>query len=159
MPGTYSKWQGTKQRQSKLKEKTQHNMCRTSLYANKHKIHNKTWTLPETTGGKDEPNIVFNTEIVPMTRMWASRLRLSLINPLVVLIPQLWIIWLSNLSILSVTCECNSTNASCALNLILTLLFISPLCPFALYGFDVCFLYYCYDMNIIWKLISVIIQK
>jgi hypothetical protein len=27
--------------------------------ASKHKYYNKTWTLPQTTEGKDEPNIVF----------------------------------------------------------------------------------------------------
>jgi len=33
----------------------------------RHKTHNKTKTLLQTTGGKDEPNIVFYAEIVPDT--------------------------------------------------------------------------------------------
>ena len=38
----------------KNKTKTQHNMCLTPLYVNTNSI-NKSWTLLQTTGGKDEP--------------------------------------------------------------------------------------------------------
>jgi hypothetical protein len=47
----YTRWR-------KTKRKTQHNMCCTPLCANKHNV-NKTWAHLKTTGGKDEPNIVF----------------------------------------------------------------------------------------------------
>ena len=40
------------------KTKTQHNMCWTPLYASKHKQGKQDMTLLQTTGGKDEPNIV-----------------------------------------------------------------------------------------------------
>ena len=43
----------------KNKTKTKHNMCWTPLCAIKYKQCNKTWHLLQTTGGKDEPNIVF----------------------------------------------------------------------------------------------------
>jgi hypothetical protein len=43
---------------------------------------------------------------------------------LVLLLPKLSIIWLSNLSMLSVHDEGYSRNASCALNLISTFLFL-----------------------------------
>ena len=39
--------------------RTQQEMCWTSLCANKQNYVNKTCALPQTTGGKDEPNIVF----------------------------------------------------------------------------------------------------
>ena len=56
-----------------IHKQTQHNMCWTPLYTNKHNTicvghHytqtntnnvNKTWALLQTTGGQDEPNIVF----------------------------------------------------------------------------------------------------
>jgi len=48
---------------------------------------------------------------------------LSCLDPLVLLLPKLEIIWLSNLSILSVPYEGYSRNASCALNKIYTFLF------------------------------------
>jgi hypothetical protein len=38
------------------RRKTQHNMCWTPLYANKHK---EDMSPPTTTGGTDKPNIVF----------------------------------------------------------------------------------------------------
>jgi hypothetical protein len=39
--------------------KQHNNICWTPLYVNKHNNVNKTWALLQTTGGKDEPNIVF----------------------------------------------------------------------------------------------------
>ena len=45
--------------QNKNKTKIQHNKCWTPLYPKKINNVNKTWILLETTGGKDEPNIVF----------------------------------------------------------------------------------------------------
>ena len=44
----------------KNKTKTQHNMCLTLLSQHYTQTNiNKTWSLLQTTGGKDEPNIVF----------------------------------------------------------------------------------------------------
>ena len=42
----------------KNKTKTQHNMCWTPLYATHTNNIDKTCALIQTTGGKDEPNIV-----------------------------------------------------------------------------------------------------
>ena len=42
----------------KNKAKTQHNMCWTPLFASKHKKVYKTFAFPQTTGGKEKPNIV-----------------------------------------------------------------------------------------------------
>jgi hypothetical protein len=53
--------QDTKQRQTKQKQKTQHKMCWTPLYENKHK---KTRELLQTTGCKNEPSIFFYAETV-----------------------------------------------------------------------------------------------
>ena len=47
----------------KNKTKTKHNRWWTPLWAIKHKQCNKTWDLLQTTGGNDEPNMVF---------MWTS---------------------------------------------------------------------------------------
>ena len=48
------------QDEEKQKQKAQHNMCWTPLYAKQTTNNvNKTWALLKTTGGKDEPNIVF----------------------------------------------------------------------------------------------------
>jgi len=49
----------TKHKKKTNKAKTQHNMCWTSLFANKYNNANKTWAFLQTSGGKDEPNIVF----------------------------------------------------------------------------------------------------
>jgi hypothetical protein len=49
-------WQHRVHKTKKNKTKTQHNMCWTPLYVNN---VNKTWATLQTTGGKDEPNIVF----------------------------------------------------------------------------------------------------
>ena len=48
--------QDTRRRQTK--QKTQHNICWTPQYAHTNNV-NRTWVLLQTTGGKDEPNIVF----------------------------------------------------------------------------------------------------
>ena len=48
--------QGPQDEEKKNKTKTQHNMHLTPPYGN------KTYVLPQTTGGKDEPNIVFMRE-------------------------------------------------------------------------------------------------
>ena len=43
-----------------LTKKTQHNMCRTQLHPNSTLYNvNQTWAVIHTTGGKDEPNIIF----------------------------------------------------------------------------------------------------
>ena len=42
-------------RRRQAKQKTQHNMCWTQLGANRNNV-NKTGTLLQTTGGKDQPN-------------------------------------------------------------------------------------------------------
>ena len=52
-------WQHRVHKTKKNKAKTQHNMCWTPLYANKTNNVNKTYTLLQITGVKDEPNIVF----------------------------------------------------------------------------------------------------
>ena len=48
-----------KGQQDEKKNTTQHNMCRTPLYTKNTNDVNKTGTLLQTTGGKDEPSIVF----------------------------------------------------------------------------------------------------
>jgi hypothetical protein len=48
--------QNTRRRQTK--QKTQHNMCWTPLFATNTNNVNKTRALLQTTGGKDESNIV-----------------------------------------------------------------------------------------------------
>jgi len=53
-----------------------------------------------------------------------SRFWLSCLGPLVLFFPKLQIIWLSNLSNLSVPDEGYSRNKSCALNLISAFLFL-----------------------------------
>jgi hypothetical protein len=52
-------WQHGVHKTKTNKAKTQHNMCWTPLYANKEKKVNKTGALIQTTGGKNESNIVF----------------------------------------------------------------------------------------------------
>ena len=47
---------GTQDEEKQTKNTT--NMCWTPLCANTHNV-NKTWAHLQTTGGKDEPNIVF----------------------------------------------------------------------------------------------------
>ena len=60
-----------------------------------------------------------HTDISDHYRCW-----LSCLVPLVLLLQNLYIIWLSNLPVLSVPDEAYSRNASCALNLISTFLLI-----------------------------------
>ncbi len=51
-------WQHEVHKTKKNKTKAHHNICLTPLYANTNKV-NKTCVLLQTSGGKDEPNIVF----------------------------------------------------------------------------------------------------
>ena len=48
--------QGTQDEEKQNKNTTQHNMCRTHLYVNKHKQRTQDMSLIQTTGGKDETN-------------------------------------------------------------------------------------------------------
>ena len=57
-------------------------------------------------------NLIF-TDNIRILWLWLSRL-----GHLVLLLPELWIIWLSNLLILSVPDEVYSRNVSCAINVI-----------------------------------------
>jgi hypothetical protein len=64
--------------------------------------------------------IFHNLLICDLSRFW-----LYCFGRLVLLLPKLWIIWLSHLSILSVPDEVYSRNASCTLNLKSTFLLIN----------------------------------
>ena len=56
---------GTQDEDKQNKNTTQiDNMCWTPLSANKHKKINKMCALLQTTGGKDEPNIIFTWPVV-----------------------------------------------------------------------------------------------
>ena len=58
-------WQHRVHNTKNNKTKTQHNVCWTPHYVNNtNNVFKITWSLLQTTGGKDEPNIVFIAEIV-----------------------------------------------------------------------------------------------